>query len=180
MKFRIALALLLAAALPGFATGTSGSMIGAGARMAWAQVPMGEPASRLEAQAIVHPLPKLFLSGAWSWNAERLSGGTGDTTVSELRWELGGGLVLLDLGTLIYVPVDWRHVRQRHDQWGDASWSEWAAGVGTLVPVRAPFWLRADGLWVMSGTHDDLRETGSGRIRTRGLELQLGFLLFLR
>lgn len=161
------------AALPG--------IIGLGGRLSWEAEPRDEPSVHLDAQLVVRPVPRVFITGAWG-RSERSRGGVDapESTVVSNRWELGAAVVLVQSVGSGYVPVVWRSTHERDDRLGDASWNAWGFGLGGLFPVAAPVWIRTEGLWMMEDRHDE-PERGSGRQTDRnGLELGLGFLVFLR
>lgn len=161
------------AALPG--------ILGLGGRLSWEAEPRDEPSVQLDAQLVVRPLPRLFFTGAWG-RSERSRGGADvpESTVVQNRWELGAAFVLVQSSGSGYIPLVWRNTRQRDDRLGDASWSSWGFGLGGLFPVCTPVWIRAEGLWMMDERHEE-PALGAGRETDRnGMELGLGFLVFLR
>jgi hypothetical protein len=166
-------------ATPGVAA--MSGIIGAGGRLSWEADPRDEPAVRLDAQMVVRPIPRVLVTGAWG-RSERSRGGGGapeSTTVSN-RWELGAAFVIAQAHGSGYIPVLWRSTHERDDRLGDASWNSWGFGVGGLFPVSAPVWFRAEGLWMIEDRHEE-PSRGSGRETDRsGMELGLGFLVFLR
>lgn len=163
------------------AAATLSGIVGLGGRLAWEADPRDELPVRLDAQLVVRPVPRLLLTGAWG-RSERSRGGGGvpESTVVSNRWELGAALVVVQAVGSGYVPVVWRSTRERDDRLGDASWNAWGFGVGGLFPVAAPVWIRTEGLWMMEDRHDEPAR-GTGRQTDRnGMELGLGFLVFLR
>ena len=156
-------------------------ILGLGGRLSWEAEPRDEPTVHLDAQIVVRPLPRFILSGAWGRSERSRGGGDApESTVVQNRWELGAAFVVLQSSGAGYVPVVWRNTRQRDDRLGDASWSSWGAGVGGLFPVSAPVWMRVEGLWMMDGRHEEPAR-GEGRETDRnGMELGLGFLVFLK
>lgn len=162
------------------AAAPSSGLVGLGGRLSWQAEPRGEPAVKLDAQLVLRPLPRVLLTGAWG-RSERSRGGDGvpESTVVANRWELGAAYVVVQSTGSGYIPIVWRSTRERDDRLGDASWTSWGFGVGGLFPVSTPVWVRAEGLWMMEGRHDD-PASGQGRETDRnGMELGLGFLVFL-
>ncbi len=155
-------------------------IVGAGGRLSWEAETRSDPTLHLDAQLVVRPVPRVFFTGAWgSVERSRTGGGQPDTTVTQTRWELGAAVVAVQGAGSGYIPVVWRSVRERDDRLGDASWTSWGFGLGGLMPISHPIWMRAEGLWVMDEAHED-PAWGPGRQTERsGLELGLGFLVFL-
>lgn len=162
------------------ARATSTSVLGLGGRLTWIQQPQDDPRTWADAQLVVRPLPRLFLAGSWGWAKENLRGGEADTTISELRWDLALGIVVLDADVTGYIPLLWRHVGEKNSWYGDANWTEIGAGAGVLYPLGTQFQLRSEVLWVSpTSTHAELRLGPDRSVNGGHLELSLGFLLFV-
>ena len=181
VKFRLLLAVLLAGAGSIRAQTITNGMIGLGGRLSWMQSPLGDPRTWIDAQAIVRPLPRVFLAGGWGLAKQDRRGSAGDTTISELRWDLTVGVVVLQGDATGYIPLMWRHASERHSWYGDSRWTEIGAGAGVLWPLRDWLQLRSEVLWSQpTEAHDELL-LGPGRQIDGGhLELSLGFLAFVR
>ena len=182
-KFRPWIPVLLALAAVASADQPSATpgMLGVGGRVTWSQSPLEDSRTWVDAQVLLRPLPRLFLAGTWGMADRDLRGNGADTTISELRWDLTVGVVVLDGQATGYVPFLWRHASERHSWWGDAHWTEIGAGAGVLWPVRDWLQMRSEALWTMpTEPHDELR-LGPGRQIDGGhMELSLGFLIFVR
>lgn len=181
IKFRLLFPILLVLAGTGRAESTDNGMIGLGGRLSWMQSPLGDPRTWIDAQAIIRPIPRIFLAGGWGWAKEDRRGSAGDTTISELRWDLTLGIVVLQGDASGYIPLMWRHASERSSWNGGSHWTEIGAGVGVLCPLRDWLQLRSEVLWSQpTEAHDELR-LGPGRQVDGGhLELSLGFLAFIR
>jgi len=156
-------------------------IIGAGGRLSWEADVRQEPSVHLDAQLVIRPIPRVFLTGAWG-RVERSRGGDAvpESTVVQNRWELGAAVVVAQSTGSGYIPIVWRSTRERDDRLVDVSWNSWGFGVGGLYPVSHPVWFRAEGLWMMDERHGE-PVLGPGRETDRnGMELGFGFLIFLR
>jgi len=168
--------LLLALAASAQAQTAGPQTLGLGGRMAWTQSPLSNPDTWIDAQAVYRPLPRLFLAGGWGMADET----RGDTAVSELRWDLTLGVVVLQGDATGYIPFLWRHVTEDHSWYGDAHWTEIGTGVGALVPMKDWLQLRTEILWsVPTNRHDDPRLGPGQQVDGGHLELSLGFLAFV-
>jgi hypothetical protein len=181
VKFRLLLPAILLLAGFGRAQTVANGMLGLGGRMAWMQSPVSDPRTWIDAHAILRPLPRVFLAGGWGLAKEERRGAAGDTTLSELRWDVTLGVVLLQGEATGYIPLMWRHASERHSWYGDSHWTEIGAGAGVLWPLRDWLQLRSEILWSQpTEAHDELR-LGPDRLIDGGhLELSLGFLAFVR
>lgn len=181
VEIRVLLAALLALAGSARAQSATNGMIGLGGRISWMQSPLEDPRAWIDAQAILRPLPRVFLAGGWGLAKEDRRGSAGDTTISETRWDLTLGIVVLQGEATGYIPVTWRHASERHSWYGDSHWTEIGAGAGVLWPLRDWLQLRSEILWSQpTEAHDELK-LGPGRQTDGGhLELSLGFLAFVR
>ncbi len=155
--------------------------LGAGGRLTWSQSPMSDPRLWIDGQVVVRPIPRILLTGTWGRSEESRRGLGMDTTISEMRWDLGVGAVILQgAGADVYIPGIWRHASQRHSRLGDASWTEFGVGLGALAPLKGTFSLRSELMWVSpSSPHRNLllgpgRESDGSRF-----ELSLGFVAFV-
>lgn len=160
--------------------GASGRL-GAGARLTWSQPPLADARTWIDGHIVVRPIPRIVLSGAWGRSEESRRGLGPDTTISEMRWDLGLGAVILQgAGADLYIPALWRHCSQKHSRAGEASWTEFGTGLGVLAPVHGNFGLRSEILWATpSSPHADLL-LGPGRESDGShLELSLGFVAYL-
>jgi hypothetical protein len=160
---------------------SSPGMLGLGGRATWSQQPFGDARSWIDAQAVLRPLPRLFFAGTWGRTERDLRGDGPDTTVSELRWDLTVGMVLLQGAATGYVPLVWSHRSERHSWWGDARWTEIGTGAGVLWPVLEWLQLRGEIDYMHPTEAHDEPSLGPGRQIDGGrLELSLGFLAFVR
>lgn len=156
-------------------------IIGLGGRLTWAAEPQDQPSLHLDAQAIIRPIPRVFVSGAWG-RSERSMGGDSVAlnNVISNRWELGAALVVVQSVGSGYIPLVWRSTHETNNRRGDASWTAWGFGAGGLFPVASPVWVRMEGLWMMEDKHDEPSLGGGYQTERSGMELGLGFLVFLR
>ena len=174
--------LLVAVLLPAApAHAATAGMLGLGGRLTWIQQAQDDPRTWVDAQILVRPLPRLFLAGSWGWAKESLRGGDADTTLSELRWDLALGVVVLDADVTGYIPLMWRHVGEKNSWNGDANWTELGTGIGVLYPLGTLLQLRSEALWVApTSAHPELRLGADRSVDGSHLELSLGFLLYVR
>lgn len=156
-------------------------IIGLGGRLSWEAEPRDEPSVHLDGQLVLRPIPRVFATAAWG-RSERSSGGDSvpGNNVVRNRWELGAALVVVQSVGSGYVPVVWRNTHETDDREGDASWTSWGFGVGGLFPVSHPVWIRMEGLWMMEEEHELSVSGRPEKTERNGLELGLGFLVFLR
>jgi hypothetical protein len=156
-------------------------IIGLGGRLSWEAEPRDEPSVHLDGQLVLRPIPRVFATGAWG-RSERSVGGdsTLGNTVVRNRWELGAALVVVQAVGSGYIPVVWRSTHETDDRQGDASWSSWGFGVGGLFPVSHPVWIRMEGLWMMEDEHETPVVGRAYQTERSGMELGVGFLVFLR
>jgi len=160
------------------ATGTveSGRMLGLGGRLALVQRPLDDPRLWLDAHAVLQPLPRLFFGAGWGRASETRRGSGPDTTVSETRWDLSAGIVLLQGSATGYVPFVWRKITQQNSTTADAKWTEIGFGGGAIVPLHEWLALQTETLWMYPlDPHRDLT-LGSGR-ESDGSHLELSFSL---
>ena len=178
----LAVALLLAgAAVAQESTPASPGVLGAGGRISWTQSPLGGARTWVDAQAIVRPLPRLFLAGSWGRSEEDRRGAGPDTSITELRWDLALGVVLLQGSATGYVPLLWRHCSERHSWWGDSRWTEIGTGIGTLWPIRDWLQMRGEILWTLpTRAHDELLLGPDRQVDGSRMELSIGFIAFVR
>jgi len=156
-------------------------ILGAGGRLSWEAEARQDPSMHLDAQLVVRPIPRLVFTGGWGRSERNRGGGSEpETTVVANRWELGGAFVVVQSTGSGYIPLVWRSTRERDDRLGDASWNSWGFGLGGLFPVAAPVWFRAEGLWMMDDRHDDPAHGSGVTTKRSGMELGLGFLIFVR
>jgi hypothetical protein len=181
VKFRLCFAFVLVLTGSIRAQAVSNGMIGLGGRLSWMQSPLEDPRTWIDAQAILRPLPRMFLAGDWGLAKEDRRGAAGDTTLSELRWDLTLGIVVLQGDATGYIPVMWRHTSEKHSWYGDSHWTEIGAGAGALWPLRDWLQLRSEVLWSQpTEAHDELRLGPGQQVDGGHLELSLGFLAFVR
>ncbi|MCB9496229.1 MAG: hypothetical protein H6686_05005 [Fibrobacteria bacterium] len=170
------------AAPPGatVAAGTLGGVLGAGARLSWESNPRQDLSTRMDLHMVARPVPRLFGTAAWG-RSELARGGGGfpESTVVSTRWEIGAAVVVVQGEGSGYLPVVWRRTSEKDDRRGDTRWSSWGLGAGALFPVRHPVWVRAEGLWMMDDRHEDPVRGVDRALERSGLELGLGFLVFL-
>lgn len=163
------------------AAATGPGLFGLGGRATWAQRPLDEPGLWLDAHAVLQPLPRLLVQGGWGRAKRSVRGGESDTTVSETRWDLSLGVVLLQGSVVGYVPATWRKVSQRHSWLGDASWTEIGAGLGVVAPLKGWLSLQTETLWMSPlDPHRDI-SAGLGR-ETDGshLEMSVSLLVYVK
>ncbi len=168
--------------LPAAAAATSSArMLGLGGRLTWMQRPLDDPRLWLDGQLFLQPLPRLFLQGGWGRASSEVEGSGSDTSLTETRWDLTLGIVLLQGVASGYVPLRWRKISQRHSWKGDADWTEIGTGIGALVPVRDWFSLQTETTWLSPlHAHDDVA-LGAGRKTDEShLELSVGFVVFVK
>lgn len=159
----------------------SGRMLGLGGRIGLAQRQIDNPRVWIDAHAILQPLPRLFFEGGWGRASETRQGNGPDTTISETRWDITTGIVLLQGTATGYVPVMWRSVTQRNSVYPDASWNEMGTGFGGIVPLREWLALQTETMWVWPlRPHADM-ELGPGRqSEASHFELSLSFLAYIK
>ena len=164
-------------------------MLGLGGRLTWIQRPFQDPRLWIDAHAVLQPLPRIFFEGGWGRASETRRGnaisdtaGNGaDTAVTETRWDLTLGLVVLQGSATGYLPLVWRKVSQRHSWAGDASWTELGAGAGAMVPVRDWLSLQTETVWMWPlHAHDDVLLGMGRKVDGSHLELSLSFVAFLK
>lgn len=156
-------------------------ILGAGGRVSWTPDVQEEPSVRLDAQLVVRPIPRLIFTGGWGRSErERAGGGAPESTSVLTRWELSGAVVAVQGEGSGYVPLVWRTTRLRDNRLGDASWTSWGFGLGGLFPVAQPVWIRTEGLWIFDDRHDEPARGEGRNIKRSGLELGVGFVVFVR
>lgn len=156
-------------------------VLGAGGKISWAPDVQDEPTVRLDAQLVVRPIPRLILTGGWGRSERERAGADAPESTSVLtRWELSGAMVVVQGIGSGYIPLTWRTTRLRDNRLGDASWSSWGFGLGGLFPVAQPVWVRTEGLWMIDDRHDEPARGVGRNIKRSGLELGLGFVVFIR
>lgn len=183
MTFLPLLASLLASAPQAITESVEGApgRLGAGARVTWVQPPMADARTWIDGHVVLRPIPRIVLTGAWGRTEETRRGLGQDTTMAEMRWDLGIGAVILQgAGADLYIPGLWRHSSQKHSRLGEASWTEFGTGLGVLAALKGNFGLRSELLWATpSSPHPDLL-LGAGRESDGShLELSLGFVAYL-
>ena len=180
-RFRLTWTMALVLAGTIHAQEASSGMIGLGGRLSWMQSPLGDSRTWIDAQAILRPLPRMFLAGGWGLAKEDRRGAAGDTTLSELRWDLTVGVVVLQGEATGYIPAMWRHTSEKHSWFGDSHWTEIGTGAGVLWPVRDWLQMRSEILWSQpTEAHNELRLGQDRQLDGGHLELSLGFLAFVR
>lgn len=159
----------------------SAGRLGAGARISWTQPPLEDARTWIDGHILFRPIPRIVLSAAWGRSEQTRRGLGQDTSIAQMRWDLGAAAVVMQgSGADILLPAIWRHQSQRHSRSGDASWTEFGTGLGALAPLKGNFSLRTELLWITpSSPHPDLL-LGPGRESDgSNLELSLGFVAFL-